>query len=377
MEEYNDDDENFDLSNITPYYAQKLNGFLKEASKQGHLTCVELLVGKGADVNYIDKRDKTTVLQTAIFNGHNKITEYLYNKSNEKTRQAVHAYARDALRKLEDALKIFKDPANDSDKSGVNIKEEVKTKEELKAAEDVKAKAKIDVISNEENNGKKTEDESAKITRPQVDEKPRISDQDDGPLPLVQPETFLELEANHQELKKDYNHLHREYNALEIDYDELSKKYNTYKSETDEVIFQLKHQVERLNNELALEKEHNEETEDVLDNLGKELSQKMREITSVKIERDTERRAKEIAKKILGDSGAGSNGLFLDAPEASKSDNLRNRIDLSFGTNNLVPNKVKQEGSKDDIEIHIEDRVKYRVRRLVKRWEERTFSKDV
>jgi len=373
MEEYNDEDDTFDLSNIPPYYAQKLNGFLKEASKQGHLTCVEILVSKGADVNYIDKRDRTTVLQTAIFNGHNKITEYLYNKSNEKTRQAAHAYARDNLKKMEDALKIFKDPANDSDKSSGSSKAETQTTEVEKVTEDVKANTEVDTVSKEYDE-KKTADEGAKTTKPLVDEKQHLNNQN---AINVQPELFLELEANHLDLKKDYNHLHREYNALEADYDELTKKYDAYKKETDEVIFQLKHQVERLNNELAMEKEHNEETEDVLDNLGKELSDKMREIASVKIERDTERRAKEIAKKILDNAGASSNGLLLNTPESPKSENLRNRIDLSFTSNTLVPNKVKQEGSKDDIEIHIEDRVKYRVRRLVKRWEERTFSADV
>jgi len=296
----------------------------------------------------------------------------LYNKSNEKTRQAAHAYARDNLKKMEDALKIFKDPANDSDKSSGSSKAETQTTEVEKVTEDVKANTEVDTVSKEYDE-KKTADEGAKTTKPLVDEKQHLNNNAIN----VQPELFLELEANHLDLKKDYNHLHREYNALEADYDELTKKYDAYKKETDEVIFQLKHQVERLNNELAMEKEHNEETEDVLDNLGKELSDKMREIASVKIERDTERRAKEIAKKILDNAGASSNGLLLNTPESPKSENLRNRIDLSFTSNTLVPNKVKQEGSKDDIEIHIEDRVKYRVRRLVKRWEERTFSADV
>jgi hypothetical protein len=361
MEDYNDEEDTFDLSNLPSYYAQKLNGFLREASKQGHLTCIDVLVSKGADVNYVDKQDKTTVLQAAILNGHNNIIEYLYNKSNEKTRRTAHSYARDKLKKLEDALRIFQEPNGEV--------------ELISAVQPTHAKA--PEVGHVPDKGKQKEGtEEVKSVRI---EKESQTDKVFREEMQVDAEEYLELQANHKELKKDYNILHREYNALEIDFEDLQKRYNLYKSETDESIFQLKHQVERLNNELALEKEHNEETEDVLDNLGKELSQKMREITTVKIERDTERRAKEIAKRILSldnNTTLSPSGLNVDIPETAKSENSRNRIDLSFGTNKLVPNKVKQEGSKDDIEIHIEDRVKYRVRRLVKRWEERTFSKD-
>jgi chromosome segregation ATPase len=337
-DEYIDEEENFDLSNLPPYYAQKLNGFLREAIAKGYLTCVDVLVSKGADVNYIDRRDKTTALQAAILHGHKDITEYLYNKSNEKTRQAAHAFARENLKKLEAALSIFKDiPTPTTPQADKVVKEHEKPTVDHAAEKGKKKEA--DHLANN-----------------------------------IQAEKYKELEADHSELKKEYAHLHKEYNGLELDYNDLQKKFDSHREETDKMIEQLKSQVDRLHNELIVEKEHNIETEDVLDQVGQELTQKMKEINLVKIERDSERRAKEVAKKMLTTDSPAAVATIADIPEPAKAGNTRNRIDLSFNTASLVPNKVKQEGSKDDLELHIEDRVKYRVRRLVKRWEERTFT---
>jgi uncharacterized protein YfbU (UPF0304 family) len=336
-DEYIDEEENFDLSNLPPYYAQKLNGFLREAISKGYLTCVDVLVSKGADVNYVDRRDKATALQIAITHGHKDITEYLYNKSNEKTRQAAHVFARENLKKMEAALSIFKDTSTPTPPQADNV-----VKEHEKPTVD-------------HDKGKKKETEHVANNH-------------------IQTEKYKELEADHSELKKEYGRLHKEYNGLELDYNDLQKKFDTYREETDKMIEQLKSQVDRLHNELIMEKEHNIETEDVLDQVGQELTQKMKEINLVKIERDSERRAKEVAKKILSTENPAPVATIADIPEPAKAGNARNRIDLSFNTASLVPNKVKQEGSKDDLELHIEDRVKYRVRRLVKRWEERTFT---
>jgi len=342
LEEFSDEDENFDLSNLPPYYAQKLNGFLREACKQGHLTCVEVLVSRGADVNYIDKQDKTTALETAILSGHNNITEYLYSKANEKTRQNAYSFATDKLRSFQEALSILKElPVRDGDSGGTNGEHAV--------SKEPKGKEKVELTY------------SFAASKSPSD-------------------------SNFNELKNDYKQLHNDYNGLQKDHEDIQKRYDMYKTESEEIIHSLKKQVERLNNELVLEKEHNQETEDVLDNLGKELSQKMKAITSVKIERDTEMRAKELAKKILGGGGENNGDLqalavkrnpLLDLPDKPKMSATRNSIDLKNfdiqgkGNRPPVPSKTKKEGSKDDLEIqNMEDRVKYRVRRLVKRWED-------
>jgi len=353
LEEFSDEEENFDLSSVAPYYAQKLNGFLREACRQGHITCVDVLVSKGADVNYIDRKDKTTVLHEAILNGHTNIIDYLYNKANEKTRQNVRAYAIDKHKKLEEALIVLKHlPAKEP---------------EVKAKED-----------NHVNEAVITKKDKAKEYPDLVILSPR---RDNGEPYSTVGEKYQTLKTNFAELKKDFTDLHKEYNGVQKDYDDLQKKFDTYKKESEDMIKQLTVQVERLNNELAMEKEHNLETEDVLDNLGKELSQKMKEITLVKTERDTERRAKEIAKKILSIDSDNipvvKRNPLMDMPEKPKNENARNSIDFSSfniqGQGNKPPSTmVKKEGSKDDIEIHIEDRVKYRVRRLVRRWEEMT-----
>jgi len=369
LEEFSDEEETFDLSNVPPYYAQKLNGFLREACKQGHLTCVDVLVSKGADVNYVDKRDKTTVLHEAIFHGHTNIIEYLYNQANEKTRQSARTFALDKFKKLEDALKVFKylpskDPEANTREDG-NVNEAGTNGKE----DEGKGKGHIDGRTS-----------PSKYTVREVSPLPS-----NGEIYSISNEKYNNLKNNYNELKRDFSDLHKDYNGLQKDYDELQKKYELYKKESEEMVKQLNTQVERLNNELALEKEHNQETEDVLDSLGKELSQKMREITSVKTERDTERRAKEIARKILSLDDLNmpivKRNPLLDLPEMPKTENARNSIDFSNfdiqGKGNrppttLIPNRVKQEGSRDDMENHIEDRVKYRVRRLVRRWEEMT-----
>jgi len=341
LEEFSDEDENFDLSNLPPYYAQKLNGFLREACKQGHLTCVEVLVSRGADVNYIDKQEKTTALEAAILSGHNNITEYLYSKASEKTRQNAYSFATDKARAFQEALSILKElPVRDDGNNGdlsVDKGKELKGKEKIEHTFSF-TPAKCSV------------------------------------------EKHQTLDSSFSELKNDYKQLHGDFNGLQKDYDEIQKRYEMYKTESEDLIHSLKKQIDRLNNELALEKEHNQETEDVLDNLGKEyviqLKQKVKDITNVKIERDTERRAKEMAKKIdsNGNVPAVKRNPLLDLPDKPKRSNSNNAIDFrNFdiqGKGNRPPTAVK-EGSKDDLEIqNMEDRVKYRVRRLVKRWEE-------
>lgn len=343
LEEFSDEDENFDLSNLPPYYAQKLNGFLREACKQGHLTCVEVLVSRGADVNYIDKHEKTTALEAAILGGHNNITEFLYSKANEKTRQNALSFTNNKLQIFQEALSILKQlPVRDDGSNGEHAVDKGK---------EPKGKEKADLTSYTFTTAKCSVDK------------------------------HQTLESNFNEIKNDYKQLHNDYNGLQKDYDDIQKRYELYKTESEELINSLKKQVDRLNNELVLEKEHNQETEDVLDNLGKELSQKMKAITSVKNERETERRAKEIAKRIL--SGADPNGdgvttkrnPLFDLPDMPKTSNARNSVDFKnfdiqgkgnippTSDSDLVPSRVKKEGSKDDLEIHeMEDRVKYRVR---------------
>jgi len=348
MTEDGEEEDNFDLSNLPPYYARKLNGFLREACKQGHLTCVDVLVSRGADVNYIDKHEKTTVLQTAIANGHIPITEYLFNKANEKTRQSAYKYTVEAHRKLAEALDIFK-PFKDGNKEG----KKGEKKENVEKAEEkvVTGEAKIEL-----NHIREFEEASAPEQDLQIEMyrevdvlfTPPSETEDPSTPPLTLPSNGTSCSVN-CEHKTKYDDLRKDYDGLQADYDDLQTRYDLHKRASEELISQLNVQIARLNNELKLEKEHNQETEGVLDTIGKEFSIKMKEIAVVK------------------------RNPLLDLPEHPKDASRKSPIDFSKGNNTsstLTPSKTKKEGSQDDIEMHMEDRVKYRVKRLVRRWEE-------
>jgi len=339
LDEFVDEEDNFNLSSLPPSYANKLNGFLREACKQGHLTCVNVLVDKGADVNYIDRQEKTTVLQVAIMNGRRNIIEYLLGKASEKTVKAAYSYTREKRDKLDEALRILDKKSNNN--TAIN--------DISKQVSDLK----VDDLTKEVISNNKEVALSAK----------------DSPLFTLDLTTQTEYQKSN---------------------DDLQKRFDLFKKESEEIVKELNSQIEKLGADLNAEREANSETRDLLNSLGKELTSKDEEISSVKVERDSERRAKEIAKRILSVDNMNipvvkRNPLldFADKPaHKSRSTMDFSNFDIQGKGNKppvpttsalLVPNRKKQEGSKDDLEIHIDDNgVKYRVRRLVKRWEQIT-----
>jgi len=351
MEEFGEEDDNFDLSNLPPYYANKLNGFLREACRQGHVACVDVLVSRGADVNHIDKQDKITVLQEAILHGRTQILEYLYGKANEITRQSALAYATERSKKLDEILKILQPGRSTSD--------DVAVKSEFK-----------EVVSSKE----------------------VVNDNHSEPrFEITLKEDTLSVSAQSPPTEdKKYSELRKNYDTLQNNSYELQKHFETYKAETEDLLGQLNTQVERLNNELTEEKKINQENEDVIDSLGVELSVKWREIKTV-AKREREKRAKEASNSDLTTlATTNPPGVSVSPPPgqsrtADIAEKPRNSS-LSNSSESLTkpkttpqstttppmptPSKSKKIGSKDDVAIRLEDRVKDRVRRLINRWEE-------
>jgi len=289
------------------YYFSIQNDYLRSASEQGQRIWVQQLLQKGADVNSTDKLDHKTALEKAVSQGHQHIVEVLLPKASPPTIEAALKLSQQMKERSVIFLAILQGRQN----------------------KDVK----IESVSTA---GGGTNEEQSVF----LDEK------------------LLVLERENERVKAEFE---------------------KYKREQATQTSELLSQTQRLTEELNQETESRKEMENAVLELEKEMQIRNMEISSVKIERDTERRAKENAKRILSlDSlnmpPAPPNNLSKPKlTKATSSISIGSKEASPAGFLSLPPSTqsvTRELKVRDDMEQVMENQVKSRVRRLVRRWED-------
>jgi len=102
-------EEQFDPSQLPPYFYFRLHETLRVACTSGKDNWVESLLKSGADANVADKLDKEgkTALHCAILQGHFRIVEILLPKVSTQNQAAAVKYTKEKQQKLVQILKIL------------------------------------------------------------------------------------------------------------------------------------------------------------------------------------------------------------------------------------------------------------------------------
>lgn len=341
-QEIEDAQEPFDPSSLSPLFLERLNEFLRSASEQGQKIWVQHLLQKGADVNAVDSVDHKTALDKAIIKGHQHIVEVLLPKASPSTVEAALKLTQQLKERSLVFLNILQGTQN-QDKQKDVIEESVTTPKGS-ANEGQKD---VSEESGTTPEGGTNEEQKVSVT---------ISVSEEAPATSLEEKVL----------------------ALEREKERVKAEFERYKKEQATQATDWLQQTQKLTAELNKEIESRKQVEGKVEELEKEMQIRNLEISSVKIERDTERRAKENAKRILSlDS--------INMPAVPSTPNPSNKpkltkatsaTSISFKDSNtlggppaLTPGPPLSK-SRDDMEQVMENQVRSRVRRLVRRWED-------
>jgi len=310
---------------LSPFYSNRLNEFLRAACQQGQIMWVQLLLQKGADVNAPDSIDHLTALDRAISLGRERIVELLLPKATKST--------------IGTALKRVQNRKELSDIF-------------LKVLQFQEQRKEVSVSDQPPPN-----DESQESSQPSN-------------------ESQESIQPSH-ELEERIISLQSENERIKAEFEELKKEK-----------IELLAQNQKLSSELNKETEARKDLQSKVQALEGELTVRNQEISSVKIERDTERRAKENAKRILSLDGVNLPNITSSATvtESNLSPSNKSRLTKTSSTLNIsmhmdtastangstmpAPNTGILARTRDDLESVMENQIKSRVRKLVRRWED-------
>lgn len=276
-----DEEGSIDISELPNEYRIKLNGFLRNACHDGHETLIRILLDKGADVNYITPTaELPTVLHVAVSNTKDKILPILLSQASDETIESALQFALQSQTKLVDIVRILK-------KEDSSVSSTTTTTSQTTPGEPTDSPQKETITQTTTS----LPTETPTDTPPKQETPPPPANPDDAPKKdddgfhekiAFQERQLKQLEEQAKEQEEQIRKLREQLAGMEAEKMNVTNNFEEYKKKIEVTLEENRAQIEKLEKESDL---------------------KGRKIEKLTKERDKERKAKEVAKRILSSNG--------------------------------------------------------------------------